>query len=166
MGTPTAQPRKSVYLDATIPSYHFDQRPAIATLTEATRIWWQDERTNYLLCTSAEMLAELATGEYPRQAEVIGFASTIPQLPPTDEIIDVARIYIERKVMPRSLKGDAIHLAYASYYRIDFLLTWNCSHLANANKQQHIRLVNACLHLATPEIVTPLQLVRETTDEA
>ena len=39
--------------------------------------------------------------------------------------------------MPRVLKGDALHLAYASFYKIDFLLTWNCNHLANANKRQH-----------------------------
>jgi len=66
--------------------------------------------------------------------------------------------------MPQVLKGDALHLAYASFYKIDFLLTWNCNHLANANKKQHIRRINAKLNLSTPEIVTPLQLFTEDTD--
>jgi hypothetical protein len=63
--------------------------------------------------------------------------------------------------MPRVLKGNALHLAYASFYKIDFLLTWNCNHLANANKRKHIRVINARLNLPTPEIVTPLELFSE-----
>ncbi len=63
--------------------------------------------------------------------------------------------------MPQVLKGDAIHLAYASYYKMDFLLTWNCNYLANANKKQHIRLINTRLNLSIPEITTPLELVTE-----
>jgi hypothetical protein len=67
--------------------------------------------------------------------------------------------------MPRILEGDALHLAYASFHKIDFLLTWNCNHLANANKRKHIRTINARLNLATPEIITPLELFSETTDD-
>jgi len=57
------------------------------------------------------------------------------------------------------------HLAYASYYKIDFLLTWNCNHLANANKNQHIRIINTRLNLPTPEIITPFELFTEKTDD-
>lgn len=60
-----------------------------------------------------------------------------------------------------SLIGDAVHLAYASYFNIQYLLTWNCNHLANANKRKHIRVINARLGLSTPEIVTPLELFKE-----
>ncbi len=60
--------------------------------------------------------------------------------------------------MQRSLVGDALHLAYASYFDIQYLLTCNCNHLANANKRKHIRVINARLGLSTPEIVTPLEL--------
>ena len=57
------------------------------------------------------------------------------------------------------------HLAYASYYKIDFLPTWNCNHLANANKKQHIRIINTRLNLPTPEIITPFELFTEKTDD-
>ena len=67
--------------------------------------------------------------------------------------------------MPRVLKGDSLHLAYASFYKIDFLLTWNCNNLANANKRKHIRVINTRLNLAIPEIITPLELFSETTDD-
>ena len=63
--------------------------------------------------------------------------------------------------MPAEYGGDALHLAYASYYKVDFLMTWNCDHLANANKRQHIRVINGRLGLHVPEIVTPMELVTE-----
>ena len=59
------------------------------------------------------------------------------------------------------IQGDAMHLSIASYYKIDYLLTWNCNHLANANKKQHIRILNTKLNLSVPEIITPLELFIE-----
>ena len=61
--------------------------------------------------------------------------------------------------MPSDPKGDALHLALASYHRCQFLLTWNCAHLANANKREHIRHVNALLGLHVPILTTPLELI-------
>lgn len=63
--------------------------------------------------------------------------------------------------MPAGAAGDAFHLACASYNKIDYLLTWNCNHLANANKDRHIHIVNTKLDLYTPKIITPLQLFSE-----
>ena len=57
--------------------------------------------------------------------------------------------------------GDALHLAIASYHRCDFLVTWNCKHLANANKFGHIRRINGILGLSVPSLVTPLELLGE-----
>jgi hypothetical protein len=61
--------------------------------------------------------------------------------------------------MPNNPVGDALHLALASYHKCDFLLTWNCKHLANANKFHHIRRVNTILGLYAPLLVTPLELL-------
>ena len=67
--------------------------------------------------------------------------------------------YIDHKVMPCDPTGDALHLALASYHKCDFLLTWNCSHLANANKFSHIRRINTMIGLYVPILVTPLELL-------
>ena len=56
-------------------------------------------------------------------------------------------------------QGDALHLALASYHRCDFLVTWNCRHLANANKFGHIRRINVVIGLFVPAIATPLELL-------
>jgi len=61
--------------------------------------------------------------------------------------------------MPADPRGDALHLAVASFHKADFLLTWNCNHIANPNKFDHIRRVNTMLGLFTPELVTPFALL-------
>jgi len=61
--------------------------------------------------------------------------------------------------MPADPFGDALHLACVSCHKVDYLLTWNCKHLANANKFGHMRRVNALLGLPTPALITPLELL-------
>jgi len=80
-------------------------------------------------------------------------------------VAEIVETYVARKVMPSDPIGDALHLAVASHHRCDFLLTWNCRHLANANKFEHIRRVNAVLGLFVPALVTPLELLGDDNDE-
>lgn len=152
---------KTVYFDTTVPSYRFDDRESLKYPCDMTRKWWNEESHNFEIFTSLETIAELNRGNYPRKNEILNFARTIKQLKPEEEIKEIALHYIENKLMPDDIQGDAIHLAYASYYKIDYLLTWNCNHLANANKKQHVKIINTRLDLFTPEITTPLELFTE-----
>ncbi|MBT5020449.1 MAG: hypothetical protein HON04_17090, partial [Planctomicrobium sp.] len=79
----------------------------------------------------------------------------------SEPVIEIVEAYIARMVMPNDPTGDALHLALASYHQCDFLATWNCKHLANANKFDHIRRVNGILGLTVPSLVTPLELLGE-----
>lgn len=153
--------KKSVYFDTTIPSYKFDERESLKFLCDITRKWWDEESLNYEIFISIETIAELNRGIYPRKKEILDFARTIKQLQPVKEVKEIALYYIENRLMAKDIQGDAIHLAYASFFKIDYLLTWNCNHLANANKKQHIRIINARLNLFTPEIITPFELFTE-----
>ncbi len=78
-------------------------------------------------------------------------------LPP--RALEVAAYYLDHKLIPRENKTDALHLALASIHGADFLLTWNCLHLANDNKTKHIAVRNTRLTLAVPNITTPLTLL-------
>ena len=153
--------KKSVYFDSTIPSYMFDKRKSILQFCEITRTWWKEERKNFDIYTSIETIAELAKGNYPKKDEILDFARKLQQLEPSADISQIVNFYIQHKLMPADIEGDAVHLAYASFYKIDFLLTWNCNHLANANKKQHIRIINNRLNIFVPEIITPLELFSE-----
>jgi predicted nucleic acid-binding protein len=157
--------KRTVYLDATIPSYLFDERESIKTYIEVTKKWWAEESACFDIWISEETIAELSVGDYPRQSEILAFVAPLQVLPPDERILEIAQVYLDNYVMPRVFKGDALHLAYATWYKCDFLLTWNCNHLANANKRQHIRIINARLNLPTPEIVTPLELFTEPSDD-
>ena len=71
---------------------------------------------------------------------------------------DVVSAYMEHRLVPADAAGDAAHLAIASMHGIDFLLTWNIRHLANADKFQHLSVINGRLGLHVPTITTPLTL--------
>ena len=87
----------------------------------------------------------------------------IPVLSDLAGLDEVIAYYIQHRLMPADALGDAAHLAMASMHRMDFLLTWNINHLANANKVQHLTVLNARLGLAVPIVTTPLTLLPEVT---
>ena len=105
------------------------------------------------------MLDELAAGPPERSADWLAVVAGLPVLAVEPAIAVIVQAYIQHKVMPADPAGDALHLALASYHKCDFLVTWNCEHLANANKFGHIRRVNTMLGLFVPALVTPLELL-------
>lgn len=153
--------RKAVYFDSTIPSYLFDKRESIRLHSDITQKWWQEESKNYDIFVSLETIVELNKGNYPQKDQILEFINKLEKLEPNPQIRNIVAVYLENTLMPRDELGDALHLAYTSFYKIDFLLTWNCNHLANANKKQHIRILNTRLNLFVPEIITPLELFTE-----
>jgi len=150
-----------VYVETTIFSFYHDTRrtPTAVAMRQWTREWWDNHSREYELVTSTAVLAELETGELPHRHDALAMASRLPAVRVDDEVGQIAQVYIQHKVMPADPLGDALHLALASHHKLDFLLTWNCQHLANANKFTHIRRVNALLGLPTPMLVTPLELM-------
>lgn len=128
---------------------------------EWTRDWWGSHRTRYALVTSIPVIEELEAGDHPKKQDCLHLIERIAVLPMPDPIGQIVDAYIQHHLMPNDPKGDALHLALASCHRCQFLLTWNCAHLANANKQEHIRHVNALLGLHVPILTTPLELIEE-----
>ncbi len=159
--------KMSLYLDTTIPSYYYDQRKSldIRYRRKITRNWWNNEKNFFSLYISELVLVELQRGNYPQKEKVIRLVKDVSILPIVSEIEDIVREYLKNFLMPSIDMGDAFHLAYASFFKIDYLLTWNCNHLANVNKKRHIEAINRKLKLFVPEIITPLQLFKETGDE-
>lgn len=153
-----------VYIETTIPSFYHEVRtePEMAARRTWTREWWDDYRHHFERVTSEAVIDELENGDFPQKNDALSLMETIPLLPIDEAIGDIVDAYIKHHVMPIDPAGDALHLALASYHRCDFLLTWNCRHLANANKFAHIRRANAILGLFVPSLVTPLELLGET----
>ncbi len=152
--------KPSVYVETTIPSLYHEARtaPDIVARREWTRRWWDGAPERYELVTSLAVLDELNGGIPERSAQRLDLVRALPLVPIDSAIADIVQAYIRHKVMPSDPGGDALHLALASYHKCDFLVTWNCRHLANANKFGHIRRINTLLGLFVPTLVTPLEL--------
>ena len=150
-----------VYIETTIPSFYQEVRtePEMIARRNWTREWWNNEREHYQLVTSIAVIEELERGDYPNKEKILNLVADIPLLSINTEIHDIVETYIKRKIMPADILGDALHLAIASFHGCDFLLTWNCKHLANANKFSHIRRLNTLLGLYVPALITPVELL-------
>ena len=98
---------------------------------------------------------------YPagKRDQCLALVVDLPRLALTSEVSELAGYYVHEGAMPLNDLGDSFHLAFASWYRVQYLLTWNCKHLANANKFEHIALLNNRRRLVSPTIVTPEQLL-------
>lgn len=152
-----------VYIETTIPSFFFEVRPEPEMVARRnwTREWWKSYRHLYTLVTSEGVIAELEEGDYESSADAVDLLDDVAVLDIPDEIADIVDVYLDNHLMPRERLGDALHLALASYHKCDFLLTWNCRHIANANKFEHIRIINSRMGLFVPALVTPMELCVE-----
>jgi predicted nucleic acid-binding protein len=149
----------TVYIDTTIPSYYVDRRESLRVHSDRTRVWWNEESGLYQVFASPLVIRELEEGDFPGKAEALRLMREMPLLAPNPDIASIVREYLENHLMPRSDDRDAWHLAFASFYKMDYLLTWNCAHLANVNKRRHITRINQTLGLYVPIVTTPLELL-------
>ena len=151
------------YLETSFFSFYYDERtaPAIVAMRDWTRQFWENRRDDYGLITSSAVLDELRKGEVPHKQAALDLALTMPLITGGAEVAEIVRAYVKHKLMPQDPVGDALHLALASFHECDYLVTWNCRHLANANKFGHIRRINTMLGLKTPDLVTPPELLGE-----
>jgi hypothetical protein len=152
-----------VYVETSIPSAYCTSRTDPESLVRKgwTRHWWDFKRHAYDVFASEIVIEELERGDYPTKNDALFLLQKVPLLAIGPAIPEIVKTYVRHFLMPAEPVGDAMHLALASYFRCDFLLTWNCEHLANANKFQHIRRVNSMLGLFVPSLVTPLELLGE-----
>jgi hypothetical protein len=157
-----------IYVETTIPSFYTETRTEISIVVRRmwTRQWWANPEPDQRLVTSVVVFEELERiPDAVRREESLALVRPMEQLDYTEEIAEIAEVYVHHKIMPAEATGDADHLALASFYNCDTLVTWNCRHLANANKTGHIHRINALLGLRTPMLVTPLQLLEQDYEE-
>ena len=143
-----------------IPSFYYETRTQaeFVAMRNWTREWWDERKVQYDCFVSSAVIDELESGDYPKKTEKVQLISDIEYLEINSDIEEIVEVYLANYLMPKDVLGDALHLAIASYHKMDYLLTWNCNHLANSNKRKHIRLINERLRISTPELLTPMEL--------
>ncbi len=153
--------RQRIYIETSIPSFYYTQREDVESKARRnwTRNWWDEYSSESSLVSSAAVIAELRRGKSAMVEDRINLIDGAQLLPITEAVEAIAQIYIDKMIMPRDPQGDALHLAVASFYRVEFLLTWNCAHLANPNKFERIRLLNFEIGLPVPTLTTPMNFL-------
>jgi hypothetical protein len=156
--------KAKVYLETTIPSY-LVARPSrdllIAAHQQLTREWWESRGPQFDLFVSEPVLDEAAAGDAILAKKRLALLADIGVLALTDGILKLAKSLVAEGPIPPKAGGDALHIAIATAYACEYLLTWNCRHIANAEIQRAARLVVRKHGFELPTICTPEELMGE-----
>jgi predicted nucleic acid-binding protein len=148
----------SVYLETTIPSYltAWPSRDLVrAAHQPATREWWENHRTSFELFVSEAVLRECGAGD-PTAAQLrLEAIRGFEILEQSNEALALAESLIEQIPLPERAALDALHIALSVVHGMDYLLTWNCTHIANATLRSQIELICSEFGYETPIICTP-----------
>ena len=152
----------SVYIETSIVSY-LVARPSrdviMAERQRQTREWWAN-RSQYTLFTSELVVDEAGRGEVAMARDRIGMLAGIPVLRTGPEIKALANTLVARGPLPARAATDATHISLATFAKIDYLLTWNCRHIANPSLYPAIQRVCRERGFTPPVLCTPSDLLR------
>lgn len=153
---------ETVYLETTVISYLVSQPSrdvVVAAHQQMTRQWWAGRRASFLCVVSDEVMREVSLGDATQsvlRAQAVAGIAVLLSTPPVREL---ARRFLLSKVLPSSAASEALHLAIAVHYRTDYLLTWNCRHLANAEILGRLERIVRLEGGEFPRVCTPLELM-------
>ncbi len=155
---------ESVYLETTFISY-LVARPSrdllVAAHQQATQEWWADRHNAFECFVSQVVLDEASVGDSTEIEKRLAALSDLPVLEVTEEVESLTQAILSSGVIPPRAVRDAAHIAVATVNEIDYLLTWNCKHLANAQIARRVSSVCERLGRRMPIICTPEELMGE-----
>ncbi len=151
-----------VYLETTIPSYltAWPSRDLIRVAhQQVTKEWWESRRGDFELFASQAVVDECSAGDPAAASLRLEAIRDVTLLEPTPEAAGLARDLLQAVPLPTRAAADALHIAIAAVNGMDYLLTWNCRHIANAALADRIEAVCRRHGFAAPRICTPDQLL-------
>jgi hypothetical protein len=151
-----------LYLETTIPSY-LVSKPSRDLITAAhqqmTHQWWEARLTDFEVYISQFVLDEAGAGDVDMAAKRLELLVGFPVLDATPGALNLARALVERGAIPPRKATDAAHVAIATVHHMQFLMTWNCAHLANAEVLAQVQAICGVLGYAAPIVCTPEALL-------
>ncbi len=149
--------KKSLYLETSVIGAYLDNGEPFRR--DMTIRWWEHELSEYRSFSSILVRRELECLSEPHRTSYLNLVKPLEELDLSEEAAILAEGYVSRGIFHRKYIGDAMHVALASVFKIDYLVTWNFGHIANVRKQARIRLFNTAAGFFVPMIVTPEFLV-------
>ncbi len=155
--------KQNIYLETSVVGAYLDNGEPFRR--DLTIRWWEHEMRDYRAVISPLVVAELNRLKEPHRTSYLKLLKGIEQVELSEEASILAEGYISRGIFHRKYIADALHVAIASFHKIDYLVTWNFGHLANVRRQARIKLFNTAAGFFVPMIVTPEFLVSEATEQ-
>ena len=152
----------TVYLETTVPSYLAAQPSRdliVAAHQQITREWWSGAGERFDLFVSQAVLTEIRAGDPDMVARRLELVDGLLVLELNNDVRALIRTYGERLGLQGRARSDVPHIAFAVAYELDYLVTWNCSHIANGGVIRRLIKINADLNRTTPLIVTPEEIL-------
>ncbi len=154
--------KPSVYIESSVISY-LTSRPSRDLITaanqELTREWWERRLPLFRAAVSETVLNEIRQGDNAAAAKRLEAIEGIPVLPLREDAMRLAQVILQSGALPAKAAADALHVALGSVYGMDYLLTWNCTHIANAGIQRDLMRIIASNGFEMPVICTPQELM-------
>ena len=159
--------KRKVYIETSVISY-LTARPSKTILGAAhqqlTLSWWE-RRFEYDLLVSQSVWQECAGGDPDAARRRLAALEGLDVLATTEKMIGLAEELIAQRLIPAKAIEDSLHIAIATLHHVDFLLTWNCRHIANPVIQEGIAEYLEKRGLFLPIICTPEELLGGQDDE-
>jgi len=156
--------KPTLYLETTIPSYYTARTSRdliVAARQSVTSEWLTKESHKYDIYVSQFVLDEAAEGDSEASKKRLDFLLPFPLLEITDEVMSVSEVILNTRLFPEKAVRDISHIAVASAHSIEYLLTWNCTHINNATVKEKLRKTFEKKELYFPIICTPEELAEE-----
>jgi predicted nucleic acid-binding protein len=131
----------------------------IAARQQITQQWWLERSQEFDLYVSTLVLNEIAQGDAAVAARRIALTEGLTVLEADEDAVRLAGLMLQRQVLPEEYVEDALHIAIASCNGMDYLLTWNFSHINNAEKKIQIEAVIVNYGYDCPVFCTPEELM-------
>jgi hypothetical protein len=156
--------KQTIYIETSIVSYltaRLSRHLVVAAHQQITEEWWENHRVSFQLYTSEVVLDEASFGDPALASKRCQALQGIELLDVSDEAVSLSTKLIAPGALPSKALEDALHIAIATIHQVDYLLTWNCKHIANAQMRLAIERINNQCGYQTPIICTPEELMGE-----
>jgi len=154
--------KSSIYIESSVISYftaRLSKNLIVAAHQQITQEWWDNSLQYFNPFVSPVVIDEISKGDKEAARLRLGKIKNLPLLKVTSDIKKLSENYFSSLQIPQKAEADAYHLAIACWYKIDFLVTWNCTHLANGFIIKQLENINLELGVKTPVICTPEELM-------
>jgi len=157
--------KPTVYIETSVISYAASKPSRdliVAAHQQITAEWWDTVLPHYQAFISPVVLDEISRGDADaiqlrlKKSEAFAILEILP------EVKQLADTYFLKLDVPQKARADTYHLALATWHGIDYLVSWNCTHIANAKIRKALEEINGRENIRTPGICTPEELMEET----